>query len=92
MSSLLHRAELRADEAAASERDGGDSSSLENEKVEFGGRAVRRPGLSDEDAEWLAGVPSAEERRIFHKVDVCLVPMLAILYLIAHLDAASLLT
>ena len=45
--------------------------------------------LSDDDRAWLASVDLKTQRKIYHKVDVRLVPMLAILYLIAHLDRAS---
>jgi hypothetical protein len=38
-----------------------------------------KPGMTAEDAEWLAGVPPQEQARIFHKVDRRLVPMLALL-------------
>jgi len=64
-----------------------DSLELDNEKrlavVAF------RPGLNAEDAEWLDNVPVEEQRRIYNKVDKRLVPMLALLYLIAHLDRAN---
>ena len=45
--------------------------------------------LSDEERTWLANVDPKTQSKIYHKVDVRLVPMLAILYLIAHLDRAS---
>lgn len=48
-----------------------------------------KPGMTAEDAEWLANLPQKEQDRIFHKVDIRLVPMLALLYLIAHLDRAN---
>lgn len=48
-----------------------------------------KPGMTADDAEWLANVPPKEQDRIFHKVDIRLVPMLALLYLIAHLDRAN---
>ncbi|EUC44801.1 hypothetical protein COCMIDRAFT_97338 [Bipolaris oryzae ATCC 44560] len=48
-----------------------------------------RAGLSQEDAEFLYSVDKAEQRKIFHKVDWRLCPMLAILYLISHLDRAN---
>lgn len=37
-----------------------------------------KPGMTAEDAEWLASVSSKEQDRIFHKVDMRLVPMLAL--------------
>ncbi|KAK3721289.1 hypothetical protein LTR37_003164 [Vermiconidia calcicola] len=47
------------------------------------------PGLSQEDQEWLFDIDEKEQSRIFHKVDMRLVPMLASLYLIAQLDRAN---
>jgi hypothetical protein len=38
-----------------------------------------KPGMTAEDAEWLASIPPQEQARIFHKVDRRLVPMLALL-------------
>jgi hypothetical protein len=58
-----------------------DSVSLEKEAT----TRRNKPGLSAEDAEWLDNVPVKEQTRIFRKVDKRLVPMLALLYLIAHL-------
>ncbi|KAK3616692.1 hypothetical protein LTR56_025795 [Elasticomyces elasticus] len=73
--------------ASVTHNDDRDSISLEKEA----GVAVAayRPGLSADDAEWLDSIPLQEQRRIFHKVDRRLVPMLALLYLIAHLDRAN---
>lgn len=48
-----------------------------------------KAGLSREDAEFLHSVDKAEQKKIFHKVDWRLCPMLAILYLISHLDRAN---
>ena len=48
-----------------------------------------RAGLSQEDAEFLYSVDKAEQKKIFHKVDWRLCPMLAILYLISHLNRAN---
>jgi hypothetical protein len=45
-----------------------------------------RAGLTQEDAQFLHDIPEKEQRKIFHKVDVRLCPMLMILYLISHLD------
>lgn len=74
-----------------------DSSSSLEEKdtVEFAEKIVdpklqqASGALSNEDRDWLASVDSKTQSQIYHKVDVRLVPMLAILYLIAHLDRAS---
>jgi hypothetical protein len=48
-----------------------------------------KAGLTQEDAEFLYGVDQAEQNKIFHKVDWRLCPMLAVLYLISHLDRAN---
>jgi hypothetical protein len=45
-----------------------------------------KAGLTQEDAEFLHSVGPDEQKKIFHKVDWRLCPMLAILYLISHLD------
>lgn len=53
--------------------------------------ATTRPtkGITDEERQWLANIDTKEQDRIYHKVDRRLVPMLALLYLIAHLDRAN---
>ena len=91
MAGLVEKAELRAAEMVASEKERDDSLSLDKEKREDDSvkRMALRSGLNEEDADWLAEVPAEEQRRIFHKVDDRLDPMLALLYLIAHLDRAS---
>ncbi|KAH7081123.1 major facilitator superfamily domain-containing protein [Paraphoma chrysanthemicola] len=48
-----------------------------------------KAGLSQDDAEFLYSVDKAEQAKIFHKVDWRLCPMLAVLYLISHLDRAN---
>lgn len=50
-----------------------------------------RAGLSREDAEFLHSWEADPKRQahVFHKVDWRLCPMLAILYLISHLDRAN---
>jgi hypothetical protein len=45
--------------------------------------------VTDEERAWLANIDPKEQNRIYHKVDRRLVPMLALLYLIAHLDRAN---
>jgi hypothetical protein len=50
---------------------------------------VMRAGLTQEDAEFLYSIDKAEQNKIFHKVDWRLCPMLAVLYLISHLDRAN---
>jgi hypothetical protein len=91
MTGLVEKAELRQEEVVASEKERDDSLSLDEEKRDDDSvkRMALRSGLNEDDADWLAGMPTEEQRRIFHKVDIRLVPMLALLYLIAHLDRAS---
>ena len=91
MAGLVEKTELRAEEMVAFEKERDDSLSLDKEKRDDDSvkRMALRSGMSEEDASWLAELPVGEQRRIFHKVDVRLVPMLALLYLIAHLDRAS---
>ncbi|KAJ5022092.1 major facilitator superfamily domain-containing protein [Bipolaris maydis] len=65
-----------------------------NEKASLSGlpdhlHQAMRAGLSQEDAEFLYSVDKAEQKKIFHKVDWRLCPMLAVLYLISHLDRAN---
>lgn len=45
-----------------------------------------KAGLSQEDAQFMHDLSPSEQDKIFHKVDWRLCPMLAILYLISHLD------
>ena len=90
MAALVEKAELRAEEVVASEKERDDSLSLDKEKQDDDSvkKMALRSGLTEEDADWLAEVPAEEQRRIFHKVDIRLVPMLALFYLLAHLDRA----
>ncbi|KAJ4357249.1 uncharacterized protein N0V89_001824 [Didymosphaeria variabile] len=46
-------------------------------------------GLSEEDAAFYTGFSEQRRKKVIHKVDVRLVPMLAILYLISHIDRAN---
>ncbi|KAH3906273.1 hypothetical protein HBH56_206090 [Parastagonospora nodorum] len=48
-----------------------------------------KAGLTQEDAEFLHSVDKDQQKKIFHKVDWRLCPMLAVLYLISHLDRAN---
>lgn len=59
---------------------------LDEKKPQF---QISSGPLSPEDREWLHSVDEKTARKIYHKVDLRLVPMLAILYLIAHLDRVS---
>lgn len=45
-----------------------------------------KAGLTEEDAQFLYEIPKEEQDKIFSKVDWRLCPMLAVLYLISHLD------
>lgn len=63
--------------------------SLSIHSVEEAKNFKQTPAITVEEREWLASLDIKEQNRIFHKVDVRLVPMLALLYLIAHLDRAN---
>lgn len=88
MASVVEKAEIRAEEMVASEK-ASETISLEKQNSEPVKRTALRSGLSSEDAEWLADVSPEQQKKIYRKVDYRLVPMLALLYLIAHLDRAS---
>lgn len=62
---------------------------LENttEITEIGGFRVF--GLDPEDAEFYNNYTEEQRKKVFRKVDVRLVPMLALLYLICHIDRAN---
>lgn len=45
-----------------------------------------KAGLTQDDAEFLYSIDKTEQKKIFNKVDWRLCPMLAVLYLISHLD------
>ncbi|OAL46979.1 MFS general substrate transporter [Pyrenochaeta sp. DS3sAY3a] len=46
-------------------------------------------GLDPDDADFYINYPQEKRKRVIHKVDIRLVPMLAILYLISHIDRAN---
>ncbi|KAH8196175.1 hypothetical protein TruAng_009650 [Truncatella angustata] len=46
-------------------------------------------GLSPEDADFYINYPEEKRKKVVHKVDIRLVPMLALLYLICHIDRAN---
>ncbi|KAJ4315851.1 hypothetical protein N0V94_005737 [Neodidymelliopsis sp. IMI 364377] len=50
---------------------------------------LMRAGISEEDAQFMHDISNEEQDKIFHKVDWRLCPVLAILYLISHLDRAN---
>lgn len=62
-------------------------------EVEHGASEEKRQymarGLSSDEADFLLSLSEKEKSQIYHKVDRRLVPMLALLYLIAHLDRAN---
>jgi MFS family permease len=49
----------------------------------------RNLGLSDDEAEFYENFPSEDRNRLLWKVDIRLVPFLALLYLAAHIDRAN---
>ncbi|GKT51047.1 high-affinity nicotinic acid transporter [Colletotrichum spaethianum] len=46
-------------------------------------------GLSTEDADFYNNYPADKRKKVFRKVDIRLIPMLALLYLICHIDRAN---
>lgn len=46
-------------------------------------------GLHPEDADFYTNYSEEKRKKVIRKVDVRLVPMLAILYLISHIDRAN---
>ncbi|KAF4443734.1 hypothetical protein F53441_11376 [Fusarium austroafricanum] len=62
---------------------------LENtsEAIEIGGFRVF--GLDPDDADFYNSYTEEQRKKVFRKVDVRLVPMLALLYLICHIDRAN---
>lgn len=46
-------------------------------------------GLTPDDAEFFTNYPESKRKSVFRKVDSRLVPMLAVLYLISHIDRAN---
>ncbi|KAI7362920.1 MFS general substrate transporter [Hortaea werneckii] len=48
-----------------------------------------RIGLSNDDAEFFESFPKEKHKRLLRKVDFRLVPVLALLYLCAHIDRAN---
>lgn len=61
---------------------------VENDISEERRQYVER-GLTLEEADFLLSLSEKEKNQIYHKVDIRLVPMLALLNLIAHLDRAN---
>lgn len=61
------------------------------EKVEY--RETTNPlaqlGISAEDAEFYETFPADKHKKLLRKIDIRLVPVLALLYLAAHIDRAN---
>lgn len=73
-----------------------DVESVENKSAQFenSGQAIdiagfRVFGLDPADAEFYENFPDDRRKKVFRKVDYRLVPMLALLYLICHIDRAN---
>ncbi|KAL4934072.1 major facilitator superfamily domain-containing protein [Aspergillus undulatus] len=60
---------------------------IESAVTEIG--TFRVVGLSPEDADFYTNYPEEKRMKVFRKVDVRLVPMLALLYLCSHIDRAN---
>ena len=76
------------DSAPASLKDDKIFDTFDEKTAASKGKQASYP-LSEDDRAWLDSVDAKVQRRIYNKVDVRLVPMLALLYLIAHLDRAN---
>lgn len=80
---MLHRSSHRSDS------DSIDVEKKDTEAIEVVVGSAHVKAVTDEERAWLASIDTKEQDRIYHKVDRRLVPMLALLYLIAHLDRAN---
>ncbi|KAL3433708.1 major facilitator superfamily domain-containing protein [Aspergillus tetrazonus] len=69
------------------EKDIEKPSHIESPITEIG--TFRVVGLSSEDADFYTNYPEEKRKRVFRKIDIRLVPMLALLYLCAHIDRAN---
>ncbi|OAG34347.1 hypothetical protein AYO21_11499 [Fonsecaea monophora] len=58
-------------------------------EVETATNEYRNLGISDEDAEFYKSFPEKDRKRLLWKVDMRLIPTLAMLYLISHLDRSN---
>lgn len=63
-------------------------SELENAVSDTKRQYLQR-GLTSEEADFLLSLSEKEKSQIYWKVDIRLVPMLAMLYLVSHLDRAN---
>lgn len=59
------------------------------EKVDTINNKYVNIGISDEDAEFFDNFPPEQRKKIIRKVDMRLVPVLALLYLASHIDRAN---
>lgn len=66
-----------------------DEKDLSVEECEHQGNKYARLGISDEDASFYDNFSKEKRKRLFWKVDLRLVPFLALLYLAAHIDRAN---
>lgn len=82
-------ASLRQDSISSMEKDQSGIQHVEDgfRQDKFDG--YREKGLTDEDAHFLLRFRRKEETAIYRKVDCRVVPLLALLYLISHLDRAN---
>ncbi|KAL2854095.1 major facilitator superfamily domain-containing protein [Aspergillus pseudodeflectus] len=69
------------------EADAEKSTHIESPVTEIG--TFRVVGLSAEDADFYINYPEEKRKKVFRKVDIRLVPMLALLYLCCHIDRAN---
>ncbi|KAL2823023.1 major facilitator superfamily domain-containing protein [Aspergillus granulosus] len=69
------------------EADAEKSTHIESPVTEIG--TFRVVGLSAEDADFYTNYPEEKRKKVFRKVDIRLVPMLALLYLCSHIDRAN---
>lgn len=82
-----HEKEVDVSEVSSLEKN--QVTQVEDAALSEQARKYTRAGLSHEDAEFLTNLTPKEQNKIYHKVDRRVVPMLALLYLIAHLDRAN---
>ncbi|KAF4780709.1 major facilitator superfamily transporter [Colletotrichum scovillei] len=83
-----HRSSIEKNDAVFEHRPSGEAH-LEKvpEAIDVG--PYRVYGLSPEDADFFNNYPEEKRKTTFRKVDVRLIPMLALLYLICHIDRAN---
>ncbi|KAG2413099.1 hypothetical protein HFD88_010658 [Aspergillus terreus] len=82
-----------ADRGLSSKKDV-ETADLKPSHIEDASQAVeigpfRVVGLGADEVDFYSNFPEESRKRVFRKVDVRLVPMLAVLYLICHIDRAN---